>query len=52
MLEAIDAYQTCLKIQPEDKNTQFNLAVALDRLGQSSEAEELLEGLRPSFLFG
>ena len=52
LLEAIDAYQTCLKIQPEDKNTQFNLAVALDRLGQSSEAEELLEGLRPSFLFG
>ena len=48
LLEAIDAYRTCLKIQPENKNTQFNLAVALDRLGQASEAEELLEGLRRS----
>mmetsp|Transcript_1420 Transcript_1420/g.1937 ORF Transcript_1420/g.1937 Transcript_1420/m.1937 type:complete len:447 (+) Transcript_1420:165-1505(+) len=46
LLEAVDAYRTALRLKPGNQKTIFKLAVALDRLGQKQEAEELMEKLR------
>ncbi|KAL7560183.1 hypothetical protein ACA910_016611 [Epithemia clementina (nom. ined.)] len=46
LLEAIEAYRTALVLNPNNMVTMFRLAVALDRLGQKQEADELFEKLR------
>jgi len=46
--EAIEAYRKALQLSPGSKKTIFKLAVALDRLSQETEADELMEQLRRS----
>jgi len=46
LLDAIESYRTALRLQPGNLNVAFKLAVALDRLGQDKEADELMEQLR------
>ena len=46
LLEAVEAYRTALVLSPGNMETTFRLAVALERLGQDQEAEELFEKLR------
>lgn len=46
--EAIAAYRAANILMPENKRVIFHMAVALDRLGEQEEAEELWEVLRRS----
>eukprot|EP00977_Amphora_coffeiformis_P003107 scaffold578_cov167-Amphora_coffeaeformis.AAC.54 len=44
--EAVKAYRTALQLSPGRKDTLFSLSVALDRLGEKEEAENIFDGLR------
>ena len=46
--EAVAAYRAANILMPENKRVIFHMAVALDRLGEQEEAEELWEVLRRS----
>lgn len=45
---ALEAYQKALAMDPSAKKTQFHMAVVLDRLGRSDEAEPYFEEIRRS----
>lgn len=44
--KAVTAYRQALELQPLNRNVLFRLAVALERLGQTEQAEEYLDVLR------
>lgn len=46
--DAVAAYREAQRIAPQNGEIKFHLAVALERLGQTEESEELMEQLRRS----
>jgi tetratricopeptide (TPR) repeat protein len=48
LLPALEAYQKASRLDPSLKKTQFNMAVVLDRLGRTAEAEPIFEQIRRS----
>lgn len=48
LIPALEAYREAVALDPSLKKAQFNMAVVLDRLGRTEEAEPIFEQIRRS----